>query len=329
MSDNPGGGTLPPITAEALWTWNTAGPAPVVVGYPPGGASQPTNTGLMPGDVQNFVGIPLTYYGNPPQPINPLTLIKFIRWAEDRIERETSLLLCQSWVAAPPALQPGSPQSISVIVQGASGQQQQLGLDYDVYDAAYDFFFPRAQDEGWMNYSLRYRPIRSVNYSTIDFTAIKRFAYIYPLLNEFFQVPPLWQVEDEDRGMVRLVPATNVQMLPLFALQLSFMGFADSVPGGLWLQYSAGLTSADLQSRYSHVAQLVLAYAAIQALQSVSATINLGAQSTSVGVDGLSYKTAYPVKGPYSGLIDYFVAMSKQLLIDVKSKIAGPPFTVL
>lgn len=329
MSENMGGGFLPPVQAESLWTWGSTGAYPRPIGYPPGGTSQPTKTGLMPTDLQSFVGVPLVYYGNPPTPVDTDQMIQWIRWSEDWVEKETSVLLCQSWVAAPPAVQPGSPQSISLQVSGNAGQTQQLGTDFDVYDAAYDFIFPRAQDEGWMNYSLRYRPIRQIVYNTESYNPVKRLAYIYPLLNEFFQVPPNWIITDEDKGMIRLVPATNVQMLPLFALQLSFMGFADSVPGGLWFQYIAGLTPADLISRYSHVLQLVLAHAAIMGLAAVQSTINLGALSTMVGVDGLQYETKYPEAGPYSGLIKRFEKTEKDLLLAVKSKVAGPAFTVL
>ncbi|HVB29199.1 MAG TPA: hypothetical protein VNG91_05240 [Terriglobia bacterium] len=321
-------GQVTPIQSQALWSWNTSGAAPVAMGFSPGGATQPTKTGLMPGDLQNFIGIPLQYYGNPPQAVSPSSILQWLRWAEDYVERETGLLLCQSWVAAPPAVLPGSPLSIAVEVTGSGGQQQQLGLDYDVYDAAYDFFFPRAQDEGWMNYSLRYRPVRSVAYDMTDYNAIKRLAYIYPLLNEFFQVPPSWLVTDEDKGMVRLVPATNVQMLPLFALQLSFMGFADSVPGGLWFQYTAGLTANDYNSRYNFIKQLVLAQASITALQVIQGTINLGALATTVHVDGLSYHTQYSVDGPYSGMIKTFTKMRDELIISAKSKVSGPMFTV-
>jgi len=321
------GQSATPITSQALWTWNTSGSVPQVVGYPPGGASQPTKTGLTPGDLQNFVGVPLTYYGNPPIPVSAQTMIQWIRYAEDFVERETGLLLCQSWVAAPPAILPGSPGDISVITTNPSGQaQQQMGYDYDVYDSAYDFLFPRAVDDGWMNYSLRYRPIRSVSYDPTDYNGIKRLAYLYPLLNTYFQVPPSWVVTDEDRGMIRLVPSTSVQMLPLFALQLSFMGFSDSVPGGLWFQYTAGLTSSDYNSRYSYVKELVLAQAAIQALNTIQGTINLGQTSTSTSVDGLNYSVQYSPKGPYSGLLEYFTKMRDALLESASTKISGPRF---
>lgn len=315
------------ITSKALWTWDTSGPVPQIVGFPPGGAAQPTKTGLMPQDLQNFVGVPLQFYGNPPINVASGTIVQWIRWAEDYVERETGLLLCQSWVAAPPALLPGSPDSIAVTTTSpTSGQQQQLGYDYDVYDSAYDFWFPRAQEDAWMNYSLRYRPLRSVSYSAQDFSPIKREAYIYPLLNEFFQVPPEWLVTDEDKGMVRLVPATDVQMLPLFALQLSFMGFSDSLPGGIWFQYTAGLTQNDYNTRYAFIKELVLAQAAIQALNTIQGTINMGQTSTSTSVDGLSYNVQYSPKGPYAGLIDYFTRQRDMLINSAKSKVAGPMF---
>lgn len=329
MSGSGFDGTITPITSTPLWSWNTSGLVPKILGFSPGGSGQPTKTSLMPSDLQSFVGVPLVFYGNPPTPIPDETLISWIRWAEDFVERETGLLLCQSWVAAPPAVTPGSPLAISLNVAGSSGTLQQQGIDYDVYDAAYDFFFPRAEDEGWMNYSLRYRPVRSLNYTPTDFNSIKRIAYIYPLLNEYFQVPPTWIVTDEDKGLVRLVPATNVQMLPLFALQLSFMGFAQSVPGGLWFQYTAGLTQNDYLTRYRFILQLVLAQASITALQTMQGTINLGATTTSVAVDGLSYHTQYNQNGPYYGLIKTMQGIRDELLHSAKSKVSGPMFITL
>ena len=48
-----------------------------------------------------------------------------------------------------------------------------------------------------------------------------------------------------------MIPPANVQMLPLFAMQLAFMGFAESIPGGLWFQYTAGLNNSDYNGRFS------------------------------------------------------------------------------
>ena len=39
---------------------------------------------------------------------------------------------------------------------------QQLGADYDLYEPAYDFFFKRAQDEGWLYNRMRWRPVQSI-----------------------------------------------------------------------------------------------------------------------------------------------------------------------
>lgn len=314
----------PRVATQALWTWDTSTPGqPVVTGYPTTGG--PTKTGLMPADLQAFVGVPIQFYGNPPVPVSPTTMLQWIRWAEDWVEQETNLLLTLTWVASPPTRQPAATIATGLIVSGV-GNVQRLGIDYDLEDAPYDFFFPRAQDEGWMEQSLRYRPIRVDEFYTGGYTAVKNIAYIYPLLDDFFRVPPTWYVEDHDFGLIRLVPAANVQMLPLFAMQLAFMGFAQSIPGGLWFQYTAGLTANDYNSQYSFIKQLVLAQAAIQALSTIQGTINFGAKEYQMSVDGLQYGTKYSENGPYNGLINNFIRMRESLLTTALNKVSGPMF---
>ena len=311
------------FAGKALWTWDTTtGPVPVVRKYSSGA---PTKTGLQPTDLQQFVGVPLQYYGNPSTAVDPQVQTNWIRYAEDKVEQEAGLLLCQSYIASPPAVNPQQVAAIRCDVQSASGWQV-MGYDYDIGDAAYDFLYPRAQDEGWMIYSLRYRPVQLVQYSPLTPTAIGNVSYIYPLLNEFFNVPSPWQVVDSDYGLVRFVPSTNVQMLPLFAMQLAFMGFAQSVPGGIWFQYTAGLTANDYNSRWSFVKQLVLAEAAIIALNAIRGTINLGAEAYRMTVDGLGYETKYPQKGPFGAMIDTFTKMRNDLMKQATSKLAGPQF---
>lgn len=311
------------------WSWNVSLTPAVVSGYPSGTGPTligPTKTGLLPVDLQNFVGIPLQIYGNPPTPIDPDTILQWIRYAEDFIEQDTGLLLCQTWVAAPEAVPALAAVNVGITVAGTGGYQVQ-GFDYDLAEAAYDFFFPRAQDEGWMIYSLRYRPVKSVSYGNTDFTAIKMISYNYPLLNEFFRVPPTWQVEDHDYGLVRLVPAANVQMLPLFAMQLAFMGFAESVPGAIWMQYTAGLTRTDYSSRFSFVPQLVLAEAARIALSTMQTSINFGALETKMLMDGVQYSVKYDPKGAFAGPIERFTKMRDELLARARNRITGPVLT--
>lgn len=315
------------LNSAALWTWSVSG-TPSVVKYSSG---TNTKTGLQAVDLQKFVGVPLQIYGNPPMPMQNDDLLKFIRWAEDRIEHETNILLCQSWIASPPART--AVQALSVGIQPASGAVQKLGIDYDIEDAPYDFIFPRAQDEGWMVYSLRYRPVKSLDYATTDTDpmskAIKKISYVYPLLNEFFAVPPTWIVEDHDFGLVRLVPATNVQMLPLFAMQLAFMGFAESVPGGIWMQYTAGLTRSDYNSRYAFMNQLVLAEAAVQALATVQGSINLGMEQQMLSLDGVQYQTRFAKEGPYNALIREFSKQRDELKAIARDMVSGPIITTL
>lgn len=315
-------GNLAPVVCRALWTWDTSGLNPVAIGY--GDQETPTKTGLTPDDLRAFVGVPIQT-GNPPVQVDDQTILRWIRWTEDRVEQQTGLLLCPTWVASPPTRTAEESLAVGLVTSGAGGQQ--LGIDYDKRDAAYDFFFPRSQDEGWMIQNLRYRPLRGIH--ATDYTAVKNLAYIYPLLNTFFRAPPSWEVEDYDAALIRLVPAANVQMLPLFAMQLAFTGPADSVPGGMWFQYTAGLDANDYNSNWSFVLQLVLSLAAVQALSTIQTSINFGVAEVQVTVDGLGQKLGYDKRGPYAAAIDRFTQQAKDLMKEVKNKISGPNFIVI
>lgn len=323
-------GQVPPVLGVPLWQWNTASGFPTVSGYPQGnGVFAQTKTGLAPSDLRNMIGVPLQYYGNPPVPVDDPTAYSWIRQAEDMVEQETSILLCQTWVASPPTLSPLQTQACGMLVNSAAGAQIR-GIDYDLEDSAYDFMFSRAQDEGWMELTLRYRPVQSVTYgnsgspATLGYTAIKNTAFIYPLLNQFFRIPPTWNVEDRDYGLVRYVPAANVQMLPLFAMQLAFMGFAEDVPGAIWVQYNAGLTQFDYSSRYSFMRRLVLCEAATMALRSIQGTLNLGFDEIVTTVDGLSQRFRYGKDGPFGSLISQFEKECSVLLNRAKNYVQGP-----
>lgn len=327
-------GTLPIVPTRALWLWDNSGTTPVVSGYPNGsnapGASGfgPTKSGITAQDLQNFVGVPLVYYSNPTSGVAAADVIQWIRYAEDWVEQETSILLCQTWVASPPAPTPAVTQQLGLQVNNSSGYQKP-GLDYDLADAAYDFMFKNAQDEAWMIQTLRYRPLQSIAYNDTDYTAIKNTSYVYPLLNQYFRIPISWNVEDHDFGLVRFVPAQNVQMLPLFAMQLASMGFAENVPGAIWFQYTAGLTPFDYQSRFAFMKQLILAQAAVIALSAIQGTINLGALQVDTMVDGLRQSIKYDPRGPFAGLISNFRKQADKLMIVARSKVSGPMMTMI
>lgn len=170
----------------------------------------------------------------------------------------------------------------------------------------------------------RYKPLRLVGPSDLDFTAIKNNAYIYPLLNEYFAMPPTWVVEDDDFGLIRIVPATNIQMLPLFAIEIAVMGFAQNLPGAIHLQYAAGLTQADYSSKWAFMQQLVLARAAVQVLKSIQLSINYGATELRVNVDSLLQETKYSPQGAFIGPITAFEAMDKDLTTRAQNLVAGP-----
>lgn len=313
---------------KALWTWAvpSTGGQPVVTAYPT--TNGPTKSGVMPQDLRNYMQIPIQQWTNPPVPISDSVIQQWIRWAEDEIETDTNVRLCQTWIAAPAAK---SAAEVSALSLDVAGQYQQLGVDYDYSEAAYDFFFERWRDEGWGYQRMRWRPVQSVElsgpnldaYDIGNFTGAKKVAFIYPLLNEYFTMPLTWVVEDQKRGMLRFVPATSVQMLPLFALQLSFMGFAQSVPGGLWFQYTAGLTANDYNSSWSFMKKLVLAKAAATAFAIMETSINIGALETSTQADGLAFKIRYSEKGPFAAQITTQNMMVKDLVRRAKQMGGG------
>lgn len=288
----------------------------------------PTKSGLQQTDLENYLQVTIQRYGNPPTPIPTSVVTQWIRYAEDEIEGETNIRLCQTWIAAPAAQNLAEVNSLNIHTQ-VSGSYQQLGVDYDYSEAAYDFFMDRAKDNGWLYQRLRWRPVKGISQYNPNLSAnpnapgVKNAAFIYPLLNEFFQIPPSWVVEDSNRGLVRFVPATSIQMLPLFAMQLAFLGFTDNVPGGIWFQYVAGLTAADYAADWSFMQQLILAKAGIRALSAMQIGVNFGVTEQTVQVDGLMQRTKYSEKGPFAGYIAELKQEEKKLTRMAKAKGGG------
>lgn len=313
------------VQTKALWTWDTTtNPSkPTVISYPSG---YPTKSGVMPNDVKMYVGVPFSQVGiNNLSQIPDNVIIQWIRWAEDWIEQKTSILLTQTWLAAPPT-QNELQTSGSGIAPISGRPQQILGIDYDMYDAPYDFLFERAQEEGWLYQNLRYAPLRPIINPDGSFapTCMINYSMIYPLLSEFFKIPPTWFVEDQDFALLRIVPSANVQMLPLFAMELAFMGFAESIPGGLWFQYTAGLTTYDYSTRYSFMKEFVMTQTAITALQALQGSINMGLNEMSTDVDGLRTTMRYNPKGPYAGLIQQFEKRRNEFMDLATQNVGGP-----
>src|SRR5579863_3309725 len=132
--------------SSALWTWqNTGGESPVVQYY---FNQSPTKTGLTPNDLQNFIGVP-TVIGNgtpTPTPVPDSQLLAILRQAEDWVETESGILLAQAWIASPPVSSQGLVNFNMKITSPASVGQVQ-GVDYDLLDSGYDFFYRRFLSE--------------------------------------------------------------------------------------------------------------------------------------------------------------------------------------
>jgi hypothetical protein len=138
MSASTGGPTtFIPVATKALWNWNTSitGQPPILNTYSSGAK---TKSGVQPNDLRAYVNVPLQQYGNPPIPISDEVIFDWIRDAEDEIENETNIKLCQTWIAAPPAK---SVQEAQLLGLETEYGYQQLGVDFDYQEAAYDFFF--------------------------------------------------------------------------------------------------------------------------------------------------------------------------------------------
>jgi hypothetical protein len=135
-------------------------------------------------------------------------------------------------------------------------------------------------------------------------------------------------VEDLDFALMRIRPAVDVTMLPLFALQLSVQGFSNSVPGGIWYWYTAGLTPLDFQMRFRFMRELVLLKAAIVALMTVQGTVNQGLESTSVLTDGVQTNYKYRPDGAYADLIKNYTKRAEELTLRAISMVGGPVMEV-
>ena len=312
-------------TVQALWQWDTSSPAdPALIGF--SSSTAPTKSGVTAKDLRNFVRVPIQTYGTPPTPIPDSELVTWIREAEDWVEQTTGLLLTPTFVSSPPILNAAACAAAGITPTSTDGRMR-LGKDYDLEDAGYDFQIEKFQGEGWGIQQLRYRPLR--NLSDVDTTAIKGVSFVYPLLTQHFPVPPSWYVEDKDHALVRLVPSANIQMLPLFQLQLSIGGTASNLPSGISIQYTAGLTKADYATRFAFVRRLVVAKAGITALVSIQSTLNQGMNKQSMLVDGVQYSGEYGAAGPYAATIATYETMVEDLQSKTRDLIGGPAMVTL
>ncbi len=310
----------PPVQPQAYWHWDYSTTPATILGYSllqynQTGQDRLTKTGLGPSDLQNFIGIPLQLQGQT-NPISDAALIQWIRYAEDEVETKCSCFLTPTWIASPAEIQPGAVQAAGLLTPDG---RMLLGRDYDYSDAPYDFDIMRWKEEGWGIVSFRHRPLQDIAYTPNlvqgqmqGFSAVKNFVLFYPLLNQFYQIPATWFVEDPYAAILRIVPAVNITMLPIYAIYIGMMGFAQSLAGGLHFQYVAGFTDVDLSGRFSFIKQLVLAKAAIQAMRTIQPTINAGMIEATVNMGNWEQTLKYPA-APFSGFIDSWKDLEARL----------------
>jgi hypothetical protein len=152
---------------------------------------------------------------------------------------------------------------------------------------------------------------------------------MYPLLNNYYNIDPSWYVETKDFGFLRIVPSRNVQMLPLFALQLAVAGFSNNLPGGWVLMYTAGLAPSDYVGRFSFVKNAISASVCAAILTQLQAGVNQGSQEVTVQADGVATTQKWNAKGAFAGEIAAFQAQYEALKDDAYWLVGGPAITTL
>lgn len=336
LPNNPGFNPIfppsPPITPAAYWHWDTTTTPSTLLGFSLAqfnatGTDRLTKTNLGVADVQNFVNIPLQAQGLNTLPLPESTIIQWIRWAEDEVEQRTGAMLTTTWVSSPMEVQTGAANAANIKVPNG---YMVLGRDCDYADTPYTFDYNRYKDEGWGALSLRHKPLKDITYTPNDvagpgqgFTAIKSMVYIYPLLSQFYAIPLQWIVEDPLASYITLVPSTNVVMLPIYAMQLAMMGFAQSLPGAIHTQYVCGFTDSDYAGSFSFVKQLVLAKVAIQALRSLQTSISVGTTEQRITINNWEQSTKYN-PAPFRGAIEDFEHLEKKLMNRMVNELIGP-----
>lgn len=317
------------VTPKALWTWDTSDPnsafptAYNATASNPAGT--PTKTGLTADALRDFCGVPLIYRGTPQRPVSDAELLTRIRRAEDWVEETCGVKLCPTYVASQPITTAFEASTAGITPISPDGTMHE-GVDYDMWDAPYDFQNSRSQDDGWLITTIRYRPLRVFDGAR---TAVKSVFYTYPLLNEYYVVDPSWFVEQRDSAYLRIVPSRNVTMLPLFALQLAVQGFSESLPGGWNVYYTCGFTQADYKGKFNFVPELVLTQAAISILGTLQGTVSMGANETSTLTDGVQFSIKYDPKGAYAALINNFRVLRDEHMETLYWNVLGPVVNTL
>ncbi len=299
--------------SPAQWTW-VNGEA-VAFGLDSRGVQKSTKSGVTSNDVCNVAGVDLVYSGATPTKMGETLIQSFIRSAEDEIEATLGMFLCPTRVAAPAVVHSfGSAASMIGNIPQVQGQ------DYDVAEAPYDFIYDRWWGGAWGALQFRYRPIQK----------IEAFFLVYPLLNVVSQIPTEWfdEILDHQVGLIRTVPSTNLQLLPLFSNMIAVLGPGQTIPGVLRFQYTAGFTDAELSGQYRFIRQLVAYRAAITALGVAQGSINRGTKTLDVTIDGMRRAVGYSEKGPYYGLIQEFRQEAERLEAKAENLIGGPVMEV-
>jgi len=217
-----------------------------------------TKTGITVAEVKAgpLFGLPLTdAAGNE---MSDATIENLIRAAEDEYERDLPILFGEHTIGAP-----------------------STSTSYDVLDPGYDY---RAEDfdfagnqTNWHTIATRFLPLREI--TTIRF---------YFQENAQLDLPGSWAREDAFHGYIRMFP--NYETISIWHGMVAryFTAFY-YVPAGIHLEYTAGMTQAELLADHMDLRTAVMNFAGLFVIRNRLPFLIKDGAGVSRGVPGVDH----------------------------------------
>lgn len=165
------------------------------------------------------------------------------------------------------------------------------GMPWEV-DAPYDYDPANFQGDRWGFFLTRHRPVISV-------VGVK---FVYPSpTHTVLNVPSDWIRVDRKYGRVQFVPTSSPFLSPIGGLVMNNMASGRMLPQAIELEYTAGLTAAEIRSKYADLLDVVQKQAVTKIIED-----SFPAASGSVSADGLSQSMSVDLS-KYHDMIDHAI----------------------
>lgn len=202
---------------------------------------------------------------------DPFLLAK-LRAAEHDAKIQLKVLL------EPTKIFPFPPTDAQITALSSMPWIEEPGYDWDP-----NFF----SSDRWGYLVTRQHPVRAVDFI--------RFAY--PSQDtHIFEIPANWIRLDKKYGHIRIVPSSNVLLVPLDVYLLQVIGGGRSIPSAIQVQYTAGLN--DVRGTLPALFDVICKMAVIKLVQDMQP-----AASESISADGLSQSRSVKI-GDMTDAID-------------------------